>query len=1550
MSSRSPTFQTRAEFEEANEALMNQVDGETGGARSDPSEEAQTLGAAIDEIRDFLDRGARAGAYLYESRERRLCQSILDFWSSRCYSVGLSITADDAARTNRIVLEAHDPDLLPQLADDLCPYVGLDAFTGVVAARFFGREDDVNALLRRLPDQRLVIVTGASGSGKSSLVLAGLVPALQHGALPDSAGWLYVPELVPGSDPLLRLATALAGVAQPEEPAAWIAAQVVQLLANPGHAAQLLDSQQRTAVLVVDQFEEALTLPTEQTSAQYQAFVANLLAVAEDAVLPHRVVLTMRKNVEAQLARDYPELNVHYRAGEYPVHAMDSVRLREAIEKPAALVGLKFQSKVVGELVKSVVGEDAGLPLLQFSLMALWVRRTGNLITQDAFQRVGNPRQAMAESAERLYESLPRSQQLATVEVFVALARLGEDAAVYRNRMSRAMLYQVAEAQDVDAVLEKFSQARLLRVTVTDPHERRSDIAEVAHESLLRNWDMLGTVFLERRAERERRAFLRKQAEKWRDAKFDSAFLLEGLALEQAHSEIDEGASTELERDFMARSDDFARERENAKYEQERAKLQIERDLRNAAMVLAAEREEARRGIAKRMYIATGCALVAAVLASMALYESIATKHRADETTRRADETTRRADEATHRADEIAFAANKKLQRAEGEVSDAQEQASASRTYASLTRAAADRQLEDAKRKSAAIAARARQALDEAYGKVRQAQSDSQQQFEQRARSEAQTLAIRAHDYVDTDADLSVLTAAELVRRQPAATSSMAPLVLEAAKYSRPSARLAAEQLAPVSGIDALALDPAGERLAVGSAEGVAEWSTSGATNAPLRRFEWDQLRAVVNYLTYSPDGRHLAAATQRGVVLWDLDGRAAPRLLPGGKPCQRVHFSADSRFVASVQTGSISGINVWRVADGASLLSVDQQTNPSAKGTFDAFDAFFSRNSDRLTVLSVPESNASAVRKLEYPIKGDVIDRQPRLVTSTLCKERPFVYASGGVRFGVGLLPQLCLLDLLDTGDTESFAGFAGPRPEGLSDILFDDQSRFVVELFGQRREARVVDLETANVLRLQGAFDLPLSNSYEQFVSISSQGNRLAIKAHDGSVQMYELAMAGSARDLLGAVVWIDPDGKWALETTGSAAHPKYEMFDSAKHELLATLDPGTRRILAPSLFAVSADQRWLVNTGTCSSIGKFCVLAFDLRDGGQLHELRYDALLDMRGDLTLLQVGKAWELHLGANEVPVFQMAVPSTGNGGRSREPLADSVELGNARLFVVKTIAEGRASVSVYRVDGATSSLVRTIERDAPLGMNVSLQGDGRLLLLNDLRATEIFDLQASGDGPALVVPGRVQDVRFDAADGLFVTRGVNLNWEVHKIAQPESVLRVLPGNAVIDATAGYAWTALPGGKGFEVTDLVGRRPPLAIDGDNEGARVVFSRHGDAMLVSTSVNRRQRIYRLPDGALVFDAEQPTVMIVGFDQTGQYMLRSDGHFIPIDGALLVDLARKHVHRDLSDDDRCKILADWAACNSAPLPAAPQAIPTVRRAAQAPTVATAAASSSR
>lgn len=535
----------------------------------------------------FLWRGQATGALLDQEGERVGAQSLLDYWTATAYSVGR--TAPDA------LLLPFDPTLAPEIPDARCPYVGLAAFREGEGPYFFGRRQLIESLVAKVATDRLLAVVGPSGSGKSSIVLAGLLPALKAGAVPATADspasreWRYSVRMVPGSDPLAHLARAIQPRQSIDEFDVTVAAKYLfapeGLLREETYLVNLLAAESDLPlVLVVDQFEELFTLCTDERLRN--AFMANLLALLRRPTPRHTVILTMRTDFESYVAR-LPNFQPLFEQAIVRITPLNAAELREAIERPADMVGLKFEEGVVDGLVQDLLGEPAALPLLQFTLLKLWENRERNRITWEAYRRLGGGRLALARSADQLYDHLIPEEQVTARRILLRLVRPGEGLEVTSNRVRRAVLYQSGEAHDrVDRVLQRLIDADLIRLSPGDKAE--DDQVEVAHEALVRNWPRLVGWLEDERLRLRERLRLTEAAEQWLKLGRDPAALLRGALLEAAQRHPD---LSELEEAFVTAS---LAARQRAEQEREAAR---ERELVQAR---ALAQEQAERANAER--------------------------------------------------------------------------------------------------------------------------------------------------------------------------------------------------------------------------------------------------------------------------------------------------------------------------------------------------------------------------------------------------------------------------------------------------------------------------------------------------------------------------------------------------------------------------------------------------------------------------------------------------------------------------------------------------------------------------------------------------------------------------------------------------------------------------------------------------------------------------------------------------------------------------------------------------------------------------------------
>jgi WD40 repeat protein/energy-coupling factor transporter ATP-binding protein EcfA2 len=471
-------------------------------------------------IRGFLEAGVESGKMLDSDQDRWAVQSILDYWVTTLHRA----TGDIPDAT----LADFDPELAPTLDDSLCPYLGLDSFKADQKDRYFGRQQLVDHLIERLRNSRLLALLGPSGSGKSSLVLAGLLPTLQEGAIGGSATWVYLPPIVPGADPLESLARL---VLPRDTDAARLDAVARSFREDPNHLATVLGRQQQPAVVVVDQFEEIFTLCNDETDRQ--AFVENLLRLTRSSGPRHTVILTMRDDFMGAVSR-LPSLAPQFDKIIAVVVPPTAAELRDAIERPAERIGLKFEEGLVELLLKDVVNEPAGLPLLQFTLLKLWESRDHNRITRAAYHRLGGGRECLARSADEVWEALGLQENKDTAErILLELVRPTEGREFTSKRVRRQRLYQLGiPANRITLALDRLVKARLLRVTPGETAD--DDRIEVAHEALVRNWPKLRTWLEEERERLRHRIALTSAAEVWVQHDRDKQLLLRGVLLDEA--------------------------------------------------------------------------------------------------------------------------------------------------------------------------------------------------------------------------------------------------------------------------------------------------------------------------------------------------------------------------------------------------------------------------------------------------------------------------------------------------------------------------------------------------------------------------------------------------------------------------------------------------------------------------------------------------------------------------------------------------------------------------------------------------------------------------------------------------------------------------------------------------------------------------------------------------------------------------------------------------------------------------------------------------------
>ncbi len=440
------------------------------------------------------------------------------------------------------------------------PFLGLQYFDEKDADRFFGREMLVAKIVARLAGSRFLAVIGASGSGKSSLARAGVIPALRRGerladgGLPptDSGQW-DIRIFTPSAHPLEALAASLTGDSESVSAATVLRADLEQDSRSLALAARRRLSQngRKCLLLVIDQFEEIFTQCRHE--AERKAFIENLLyATKPENPQPVRILLTLRADFYAQLAQ-HEGLRERISQHQEFIGAMNREELTRAILQPAALGNWKVQAGLVEVLLDDLGNEPGALPLLSHALLETWKRRRGRVMTVSGYTAAGGVQGAIAQTAETVFrQRLTPAQQPIARMIFIKLAEMGESALDTRRRAAFSeLITRATDPATIHAVLDILTEARLVTTSTLEPGNAR--VVEVAHEALIREWPTLREWLDQNRAGLILHRQLTEAANDWLKLERDSGALLRGARLRQMQAWAVENADlvSLLEQEFL---------------------------------------------------------------------------------------------------------------------------------------------------------------------------------------------------------------------------------------------------------------------------------------------------------------------------------------------------------------------------------------------------------------------------------------------------------------------------------------------------------------------------------------------------------------------------------------------------------------------------------------------------------------------------------------------------------------------------------------------------------------------------------------------------------------------------------------------------------------------------------------------------------------------------------------------------------------------------------------------------------------------------------------
>lgn len=439
--------------------------------------------------------------------------------------VGTDATMDGPTLSSEAVLIPTD-----QFQPDN-PYKGLRPFEAADFREFFGRERLINKLIQRLCEPgnltRFLAVVGPSGSGKSSLVKAGLIPAIWRGELEGSEKW-FVVEMVPGPRPLDELDVALTRIASTQTTNLYEQLQRDEYglvrataLVLPDDGSELL--------LVIDQFEEVFTLMDDEAARQH--FLKLIHAAVTERRSRIRVVITLRADFYDRPLH-YPDFGELVRNRMETVLPLGAKELEAVIVDPAKGVGVTFENGLVGTIIDDIHYQAGALPLLQYGLTELFERREGRVLSQAAYEDMGRATGALANRAEELFREFDENGQDHIRQMFLRLVTLADGIDDTRRRTARSELLSLSPESDLlDDIIDTFVEHRLLSLD-NDPATRRPTV-EVAHEALLREWQRLSNWLIESRDDIRSQQQITHLALEWYGANHDRSFMLRGARLQQ---------------------------------------------------------------------------------------------------------------------------------------------------------------------------------------------------------------------------------------------------------------------------------------------------------------------------------------------------------------------------------------------------------------------------------------------------------------------------------------------------------------------------------------------------------------------------------------------------------------------------------------------------------------------------------------------------------------------------------------------------------------------------------------------------------------------------------------------------------------------------------------------------------------------------------------------------------------------------------------------------------------------------------------------------------
>jgi energy-coupling factor transporter ATP-binding protein EcfA2 len=456
----------------------------------------------------------------------------------------VNIAAGDIGYTSQQV-----SDLLTQITSTFepkkfrgrCPYKGLDYFEESDAKTFFGREQVIEDLVTRLKDSRVIFITGPSGSGKSSLVRAGLIPALKNGAILGSEEWLYA-TMKPGRAPvseLARAASQLAGSARAEKEICDEALEDPTIFSRWCEIV-LGSGDEKRAIVFIDQFEEIFTQTTIGETERI-AFL-KLLTYAGTAQKGRiTLLLALRSDFISNCAA-YPELNALLSRQLIQIGAMQPHELVGSIALPALHVGLRIDPDLIAQIINDMRNEPGALPLMQFALKDLFdahKEKDGiHALTLDGYIEQGGIYKALERHADKSFEKLTENEKKLAQFIFSSLVEIGHGTPdTRRTSLFDEIPTLNAKPEEMLVTVRKLADARL----ITTDKQAGKDTLTLIHEKLIEAWPWLKKLVNENRDVIALQNELTADANEWEEHERDKSYLYSGVRLANVDEQLKSG-------------------------------------------------------------------------------------------------------------------------------------------------------------------------------------------------------------------------------------------------------------------------------------------------------------------------------------------------------------------------------------------------------------------------------------------------------------------------------------------------------------------------------------------------------------------------------------------------------------------------------------------------------------------------------------------------------------------------------------------------------------------------------------------------------------------------------------------------------------------------------------------------------------------------------------------------------------------------------------------------------------------------------------------------